>query len=60
MEQKGILEHIKLPNKDFDALWEKIIVPDELKERLLSQAILEFTLRGKTDPVSIPYMELCC
>lgn len=54
MEQKGILEHIKLPNKDFDALWEKIIVPDELKERLLSQAILEFTLRGKTDPVSIP------
>lgn len=54
MEQKGILEHIKLPNKDFDALWEKIIVPDELKERLLSQAILEFTLRGKTDPVSVP------
>lgn len=54
MEQKGILEHIKLPNKDFDALWEKIIVPDEIKERLLSQAILEFTLRGKMDPVSIP------
>lgn len=54
MEQKGILEHIKLPNKDFDALWEKIIVPDEVKERLLSQAILEFTLRGKTDPVSVP------
>lgn len=54
MEQKGILEHIKLPNKNFDALWEKIIVPDEVKERLLSQAILEFTLRGKTDPVSVP------
>lgn len=54
MEQKGILENIKLPNKNFDALWEKIIVPDEVKERLLSQAILEFALRGKTDPVSVP------
>lgn len=54
MDKKGILEHIPLPNKDFDALWEKIIVPEEVKERLLSQAILEFNLRGKTNPVSIP------
>lgn len=54
MEQKGILEHVQLPDKRFDALWDKIVVPDEQKQRLLSQALLEFTLRGNTDSVSIP------
>ena len=54
MDKKGILEYIPLPNKDLNALWEKIIVSDEVKERLLSQAVVEFNLRGKADPVSIP------
>lgn len=54
MDKKGILEYIEIPNKDFDALWGKIIIPEEIKDRLLSQAILEFNLRGKTNPVSLP------
>lgn len=54
MNKKGILEHIQLPNKDFDALWEKIIIPEQVKERLLSQALLGFTIRGNADFVSIP------
>lgn len=53
-DKKGILEHVQLPDKRFDALWEKIIIPEEVKQRLLSQALLEFTLRGNTNSVSIP------
>jgi len=53
-DKKGILEHVQLPEKGFEALWEKIVIPDEVKQRLLSQALLEFTLRGNTNPVSIP------
>lgn len=54
METKGILEQIKLPNKEFGDLWEKIIIPDEVKSRLLSQAVLEFTLRENINSVAIP------
>ncbi len=54
MEQEGILNHIKLPYKEFADQWDKIFVPNEVKDRLLSQAILEFTLRGKVSPTSIP------
>ncbi len=54
MDQKGILNHVKLPHKDFADQWNKIVVPNEVKERLLSQAILEFTVRGKVSSISIP------
>lgn len=54
METKGILEQIKLPNKEFGDLWEKIIIPEDIKSRLLSQAVLEFTLRESISSVSIP------
>lgn len=54
MNPKGILKYVKLPQQDFADQWDKIFVPDELKERLISQAILEFTLRGKVSPASIP------
>jgi AAA+ superfamily predicted ATPase len=54
MDHKGILSYIKLPQKDFAEQWEKIVVPQEAKDRLLSQAILEFTLRGKVSQTSVP------
>src|SRR4051812_44275902 len=54
MEHKGILSYIKLPQKEFAEQWEKIIVPQEVKDRLLAQAILEFTLRGKVSQTSVP------
>lgn len=54
MDEKGILEHIQFPDSRFDALWEKIVIPEDIKQRLLSQALLEFTVRGSTDSVSVP------
>ena len=54
MDHKGILSYVKLPQKDFGEHWEKIVVPQEVKDRLLSQAILEFTLRGKVSQTSVP------
>ncbi len=54
MTQKGILQHIALPNPDFAPQWDRIVVPRELKERLLAQAVLEFTLRGKVSSTSVP------
>ena len=52
--QKGILRYMKLPDKEFDDQWDKIFVPDEVKTRLLSQALLEFTVRGEVSSVSVP------
>jgi pachytene checkpoint protein 2 len=54
MDHKGILSYVKLPQKDFAEQWEKIVVPQEVKDRLLSQAILELTLRGKVSQTSVP------
>lgn len=52
--QKGILNYIKLPYRGFDDSWDKIFVPASIKERLISQALLEFTLRGQVSAVSLP------
>ena len=54
MEHKGILSKVKLPRKEFADQWDKIIVAGEVKDRLLSQAILEFTVRGKVSHTSLP------
>jgi SpoVK/Ycf46/Vps4 family AAA+-type ATPase len=54
MTQKGILNYIELPFKGFADNWDKIFVPVEVKDRLLSQALLEFTIRGQVSPVSVP------
>lgn len=51
---KGILDARTLPDASFDAFWESIILPRETKDRLLAQAILNFTLRGKVDRARIP------
>lgn len=51
---KGILEYAKLPNKEFADQWEKIFVAQDVKDRLLAQAVLEFTVRGKVSRTSIP------
>lgn len=51
---KGILDRRKLPDKEFDQLWERIIVPKEVKERLVGQVLLEYTVRGKFDAGALP------
>jgi SpoVK/Ycf46/Vps4 family AAA+-type ATPase len=54
MTQKGIFQHVALPRKEFALQWDRIIIPPKLKEQLLAQAVLEFTLRGKVSRTSVP------
>ena len=54
MDHKGVLNYVKLPRNDFDEQWDKIVVRQEVKDRLLSQAILGFTLRSKVSQASVP------
>lgn len=51
---KGIQKIRVLPDPGLGELWDSIILPSELKTRLLSQAVLNFTLRGKVDRTVIP------
>lgn len=51
---QGILDSRNLPDSSFTATWEAIIVDDEFKNRLLSQAILNFTLRPRVNWAEIP------
>jgi AAA+ superfamily predicted ATPase len=51
---KGIQRSRPLPDPTLGALWESIILDEQLKSRLLSQAMLNFTLRGKVDRAVIP------
>ncbi|MCW5962500.1 MAG: AAA family ATPase [Bryobacterales bacterium] len=53
-EIRGILDSRALPCEEFSALWEAVFLPQELKDRLLSQAILNFTLRGRLDRATVP------
>ena len=53
-ENVGILRKVVLPDQKMSALWEQIILPSSLKDRLLAQALLEFTLRGQFSTGSLP------
>lgn len=49
-----MLDSRPLPDADFDSFWDAIILDHTTKDRLLSQAILNFTLRGQFDRAAIP------
>ncbi len=51
---RGVLDSRFLPDADFLVLWEAIITDQGTKERLLSQAILNFTLRPRVNRALIP------
>lgn len=51
---RGIQRSRALPDPQLGALWESIILEERLKGQLLSQAVLNFTLRGKVDRSVIP------
>ena len=51
---KGIQRTRRLPDPKLGALWESIILEERLKAQLLSQAMLNFTMRGKVDRNVIP------
>ena len=50
---KGIQKITDLPSSNLEALWHSIIVDEKLKNQLLSQSVLNFTVRDK-----IPYSVL--
>ena len=50
----GVLDSRSLPDDDFIALWDAIIIEPKTKERLLSQAVLNFTLRPRVNRATIP------
>lgn len=51
---KGIHRIVSLPEKDLADLWKSIIVDDEIKSRLVSQAIVNFTVRPKVKRTVLP------
>jgi SpoVK/Ycf46/Vps4 family AAA+-type ATPase len=53
-DQKGIHEIRSLPDSDFDGLWDSIVLPPNLKDRLLAQAVLNFTARARLQQVYLP------
>jgi SpoVK/Ycf46/Vps4 family AAA+-type ATPase len=50
----GILERRLLPADDFLALWNAILIDPKIKDRLLAQALLNFTIRPKVDRSRLP------
>jgi pachytene checkpoint protein 2 len=54
VEGLGILDSRILPDDEFLAQWDAIILDNDLKDRLLAQAILNFTLRSKVERATFP------
>jgi AAA+ superfamily predicted ATPase len=53
-DQKGIHHVRHLPDAEFDGVWDSIILPAGLKDRLLAQAVLNFTARSRLQQVHLP------
>ena len=54
VEAQGILDSRNLPDPDFGDQWNAIIVEQAVKNRLLSQAVLNFTLRPLVKRAYVP------
>lgn len=54
VEAAGVLDSRLLPDREFVAQWDAVIVEASQKDRLLSQAILNFTLRERVDRARLP------
>lgn len=50
----GVLDSRELPDRSFIAQWDAVIVDGAQKDRLLSQAILNYTLREKVNRAKLP------
>lgn len=51
---KGIQRIIDLPNNELGELWESIILSEKIKDQLIAQAILNFTVRAKVERSVLP------
>jgi SpoVK/Ycf46/Vps4 family AAA+-type ATPase len=54
VEAVGVLDSRNLPDPEFDSLWDAIILDQDQKDRILAQAILNFTVRPKVDRAHLP------
>lgn len=54
-DPKGIQDVRTLPDSEFDRLWESVILPPGIKDRLLAQGVLNFTARGKLHELHLPF-----
>jgi SpoVK/Ycf46/Vps4 family AAA+-type ATPase len=50
----GISDARPLPDTEFLALWNAILVASEIKDQLLAQAVLNFTVRAKVPRATLP------
>ena len=53
-DAKGVQRIRRLPDPELGALWNSIMLDDALKTQLLSQAILNFTIRKRVDRSVLP------
>ena len=51
---KGIQQSRPLPDAQLGALWNSIVLDERLKSQLLSQAVLNFTIRSKVSRTVLP------
>ena len=54
VDAPGILDSRLLPDVDFTGQWDAVILDSQQKDRLLSQCILNFTLRGRVNRAHLP------
>src|SRR5207248_7407184 len=54
VDADGILDSRLLPDAEFGALWDAVVIDQELKDELLAQGVLNFTMRGHVDRARIP------
>lgn len=51
---KGIQMRTALPNQELGALWDSIVLDESIKDQLLSQAVLNFTIRPQVSRSVLP------
>jgi pachytene checkpoint protein 2 len=54
VEAVGVLDSRILPDPDFNAVWDAIILDQGQKDRILATAVLNFSMRGKIDRAQLP------
>lgn len=51
---KGVQRTIKLPNADLSSLWDSIVMDQAIKDRLVCQALINFTVRKTVSRAVLP------
>lgn len=51
---KGVHRSTALPQSDLAALWKSIVIDEDVKNRLVSQAVINFTVRPKVHRTVLP------